>query len=145
MLHISSHCQLPWYRLWRVGCSQHSRGSRRAPQKNWWLDVCSMWEEARRCAHKWGREWWRDFASEQICQLAMPHTNHTVASCSSYGEREHRPKHIDAYQMTQGEFPFLNYHIIRHDERRQQNSFSHKVVSMKKCIGSRVVDFAFGY
>lgn len=70
----------------------------------------------------------------------MPHANHTVAYWSSYEEREHRPKHI----MTQGEFPFLNYHI-RHDEWRQQNSFSHKVVSMKKCICSRVVDFAFGY
>lgn len=46
--------------------------------------------------------------------------------------------------MTQGEFPFLNYHT-RHDELRQQNLFSHKVVSMKKCIGSHVVDFAFGY
>lgn len=26
MLHISSHCQLLWYRLWRVTCSRRYRG-----------------------------------------------------------------------------------------------------------------------
>lgn len=142
MLHISSHCQLPWYRLWRVVCSQHSRGSRRAPQKiGGWICAARGKSQEGVCIRGAVSD---GEISLQNKSASSPCHNHTVASWSSYGEREHRPKHIDAYQMTQGEFPFSNYHI-RHDEWRQQNSFSHKVVSMKKCIGSGVVDFAFGY
>lgn len=82
MLHISSHCQLPWYRLWRVAYSRRYKG-----ESNWWSYLWSTWENRRR--YSWGGDAsWRSSDSRKVLTLAY---DDSLGNISILRKKESRP------------------------------------------------------